>query len=93
MEYLPRVTVSQQLKALMHTSQQSKRKLAHITSVLDNQVVGIVKPISDIQETNTLTQESDEQVVVDINPFEEQRIQVIVSQIPTFDLVDSDAEE
>ena len=24
MEYLPRVTVSQQLKALMHTSQQSK---------------------------------------------------------------------
>ena len=69
MEDLPRVTVSQQLKTLMHTSQQSKQKLAHITYVLHNQVVATVKPISDIQATTTLIQVNDEQVVVDIKRF------------------------
>ena len=91
MEYLPRVTVSQQLKALMHTSQQSKQKLAQITSVLDNQVAATVKPISSIQATTIVTQVSDEQVPIDIKPFEKQRIQVNVYQIPTIDLIDYDA--
>ena len=56
MEYLPWVTVSQQLKDLMHTSQQSKQKLAQITSVLDSQVLVAVNPTIDIQVTTTATQ-------------------------------------
>ena len=54
MSDLPKVTFPQQLKILMHTSQQSKHKLAQITYVLDNQEVATVKPISDIKSTTTV---------------------------------------
>ena len=55
MQDLPEVTISQQLKVLMHTSQQSKQKLTQITSALDNQATAIAKPIPDIQVTTTVT--------------------------------------
>ena len=45
MQDLLEVTVSQQLKVLMHTSRQSKHKLAQITSALDNQAAASAKPI------------------------------------------------
>ena len=56
----------------MHTSQQSKQKLAHITYVLDNQAAAIVKPIPDIQVTTTVTSIGDEKVVVDVNTLKKQ---------------------
>ena len=72
-QYLPQVTVSQQLKVLMHTSQQSKHKLAQINFVLDNQAAATVKLIPDIQVTTTVTPVGEEQVVVDVNPLKNQK--------------------
>ena len=69
MEDIPRVTVSQQLKALMHTSQQSKQKLAQISSALDNKPTSITKPIPNIQLTTTAILVRDEQVVFYVNTF------------------------
>ena len=60
MEYLPQVTVDQQLKSMMQTSLQSKQKLAQIHSVLDTQVVVATKPTTDTQVTSAFTQVCDD---------------------------------
>ena len=79
MEDLPQVTISQQLKVMMHTSQQSKRKLAHITLVLATRVAAAVNPTADIQVTTVATQVCDDQVTTEVKPFKRQKIQVTVS--------------
>ena len=79
MQYLPQVIVSQQLKVLMHTSQQSKHKLAQVTSVLENQEVATVKPILDMQVTAIVTTIVEEQVSVDVKPLKKKNTQVTIS--------------
>ena len=93
MEDLSQVNVAQQLKSMMHTSQQSKQKLAHINSVLHSQVVVDAKPAPDIQVTTTVTKVCDEQATTEVKPFKKQKIQMIASQTPTIDLSDYDTEE
>ena len=60
MEHLPKVTIAQQLKALMHTSKQSKQKLTMMTSVLDTQEVASTQTVADIQVTTVVTQPNDD---------------------------------
>ena len=67
--------------------------MAHITSALDNQSTTTINLILDIQVTTTVTPVDEEQVAVDVNPLKNQKKKVIVSQIPTIDLGDSDVEE
>ena len=55
MEDPPQVKIAQQLKTLMQTSQQSKHKLAQMTSVLDTQVTTVANPTTDTQATTTIT--------------------------------------
>ena len=58
MEHLLEVTISQHLKALMHTSKQSRQKLEMMTSVMDTQAVVATasKVVVDIQVTAAITQ-------------------------------------
>ena len=65
MEDPPQVKIAQQLKTLMQTSQQSKKKLAQMTSVLDTQVIAATKPTTDTQVTTIVSQVCDDQVAVE----------------------------
>ena len=47
----------------MQTSQQSKKKLAQINSLLDTQVAAAANHITDIQVTTVVTQVYDDQAV------------------------------
>ena len=48
MEDHPQETVAQQMKTLMHTSQQVKQRLSMTAFVLDTQVDAIVHHVADI---------------------------------------------
>ena len=59
MEDLTEVLVSQQVKALILTSTQSKQKLAMMTSVLNTQAVTANVTVTDILMIATISQPSD----------------------------------
>ena len=86
-------TFSQQMKALMHTSKQSKQKLAMMTSVLDTHAAVAFHIVVDIQVTATVTQPNDDQEMDEHNPFKRLKIQVSLFSTPTINLYDSDLEE
>ena len=77
----------------MQTSQQSKQKLAQMTSVLHTRVTVAAKAIVDTQETTSVTQVHDDLVVVEAKPPKKQKNQVTSSQTPTIDFIDCDTEE
>ena len=93
MEDLPQVTVAQQLKSMMQTSQQSKQKLAHVTSVLDSQVTAASNPTTDTPVTTPVTHVCDDQETTDIKATRKEKIQVTASLTPTIDFIDCDTEE
>ena len=55
MEDPPHVIITQQLKTMMQTSQESKEKLVQMTSLLDSQVAASSKPTTETQVTTTVT--------------------------------------
>ena len=61
MEHIPEAIVAQQVKALMHTSKQSKQKLAIMTCVLDTQEAVAAQTVVDIHVTTSVTQPNDDQ--------------------------------
>ena len=93
MEDPPQVNIAQQLKAMMQTSQQSKQKLAQMTSVLDTQITATAKPTTDTQVTTAVTQVCDDQARAKAKPTKKQKIHVTASQTPTIDVIDCDTKE
>ena len=90
MEDHPQETIAQQMKTLMHTSQQFKQRLSMMNFVLDTQVDVVVHPIADIQIVVAVTQTFDDPPKE--NPFKRQKTQVSSSTVPTINLTNSDVE-
>ena len=63
MEDVPRASVAQQVKTLIHTSQQFKKKLTQMTSVLDTHEVATTQVVDDKQVNTTVTSTCDDQVM------------------------------
>ena len=93
MEDLPEVTISQQLKSLIHTSTQSKQKLAMMTYVLDTQASTTAHTITHIPVISTVTQPTDNQQMAEQKSFKRLKVKVSSPTTPTINLDDSDSEE
>ena len=93
MEGLPQETVSQQVKALIHTFQQFKQKLTKMTSMLDTQEIATNHPFDNVQITTAVTQEIGDPVMAEIRPLQILKVQVPSSSAHTIDLTNSDKEE
>ena len=78
MEYLPQVTIAQQLKSMIQTSQQSKQKLAHMNSVLDTQVIAAANPTTDTHVTTTFTQVCDDQEAAEAKPAKNRKFRLLI---------------
>ena len=93
MESIPLVTVAQQVKALIHTSQQFKQKMTKMTSMLDTQEIATNQPVDEVQVTTAITQIVGDQVMDNIKPLQILEVQVPSSSTHTIDLTNSNKEE
>ena len=87
----PQETISQQMKTLMHTSQQFKQRLSMMTYVLYTQVDAVVHHVADIQIAVAVTQNFDDPL--EEKPFKIQNTQVSSSIVPTINLTNFNVEE
>ena len=64
MEDVPQESIAQQVKTLIHTSQQYKQQLTKMASVLDTEEVRTTQPTDNAQVTATALQAHSDQTMV-----------------------------
>ena len=85
--------MAQQVKSLMHASQQFKQNLTKMNYVLDTQEIATNHPVDDVQVTTAVAQTTSDQVMAEIKPLQRIRVQVPSSSAHTIYLTNSDQEE
>ena len=93
MEDVPQASVAQQVKTLIHTSQQYKQQLTKMASMLDTKEVETTYPADNAQVTATIVQAHSHQTMVEEKPFKRLKIQVSSIPASTIYLTNSDTEE
>ena len=64
MEDVPQASVAQQVKTLIHTSQQYKQQLTKMAYVLDIEEVGTTQPVDNAEVTATALQAHSDHTMV-----------------------------
>ena len=81
MEEVPQMSMEQQVKAYLHTSDQIKQRLSKMTSALDTQEVTTSQPAEDAQVTTVVEKTQSEQTQVEEKPFKRLKISIPVCTI------------
>ena len=92
MEDVPQEYVVQQVKTLIHTSQQFKQKLTKMNSMLDTQEIAIAQVVANKQVNATVTSASDDQVMTELKSLTGLKVHVSSSPTHTIELTNSDTE-
>ena len=87
---IPQISVEQQVKDYLQTSEQIKQKLNRMTSALDTQEVATSQSVEISQVTTVVEKTQPEQTQVEDNPLMKMKTSI---PIPTIDLTNSEEEE